>query len=87
MGNFDDSIRYSDLENMTTTEFTRANYKGTLITSGGYGIKSASEGILENKFDLVAIGRPFIANYDLIRKIRDNLPLEEYKPDMLKSCL
>ena len=31
MGNFDDSIRYSDLENMTTTEFTRANYKGTLI--------------------------------------------------------
>lgn len=50
-------------------------FKGTLILSGGYDL-SRAESDLENKSgDLVAFGRPFINNPDLVYRLQNNKPL------------
>jgi len=54
----------------------RDNFKGTYILSGGYETSEKAEAdLLEGKGDLVAIGRPFISNPDLVNKLNHKLPL------------
>ena len=67
-GIFDDSTTFESLEGKTTSAFLRAGYKGTLVGVGSYSFESAKEAINEGKFDLIAIGRPLIANPDYISK-------------------
>ena len=55
----------------------RNNFKGTIILSGGYNVEKAEEELQKSKGDLVAFGRYFIANPDLIKKFRLGLPLQE----------
>jgi len=86
-GNFDDSVKFPFLNNMTMTEFIRSKYSGNLIAAGSYTVDSAISGIKDNKFNLVAMGRPFIANSDLVSKIKLGLPLISYHPDMLQTTL
>jgi N-ethylmaleimide reductase len=82
-GIFDDSTRFDSLEGKTTSEFLRAGYKGTLVGVGSYSFETAKEAINDAKFDLIAIGRPLIANPDYINKISNNETLVEYSDDML----
>ncbi len=84
-GNFDDSQKFSELNQMTMTEFMRKHYHGTLIGCGGYSFKQARENIENNLFDLVAIGRPFIANPDLIDRYIHEKPLVPYHNAMLDT--
>jgi 2,4-dienoyl-CoA reductase-like NADH-dependent reductase (Old Yellow Enzyme family) len=86
-GNFDDSVRFPYLNNMTMTEFIRSQYTANLIATGSYTIDSAEKGINDNKFNLAGMGRPFIANYDLILKIKQGIPLNPYHPDILQTTL
>lgn len=83
-GNFDDSILFPELENKTMTQFMRTHYQGTLIASGGYNLEKATHQIEENSFDLIAIGRPFIANPDLITRVKNKNSLIPYDGEMLK---
>lgn len=53
----------------------RAAFGGTCILSGGYDRARADADLAAGKGELVAFGRPFIANPDLVRRLRDNLPL------------
>lgn len=55
----------------------RNNFKGTVILSGGYNAEKAEEDLQKSKGDLVAFGKYFIANPDLITKFRLGLPLRE----------
>lgn len=82
-GNFDDTKRFPELNDMTMTDFIRQNYQGNVIACGGYSINSAADSIENQKSDLVAIGRPFIANSDFIHKIKNNIPLTNYHVSML----
>jgi N-ethylmaleimide reductase len=84
-GTFDDSIIYSALSNKTATNFLRQHYKKTMIASGSYNFSSAEKGITNNAFDLIAFGRPFIANPDLILRLKQNLPLLQYDSSMLQE--
>ncbi len=84
-GNFDDSVRFSELNNLTMTEFIRAHYNGNLIACGGYSLEQAAEEIAANKFDLIAMGRPLIANPDLITKFRNGDQLVAYNAEMLST--
>lgn len=43
-------------------------YKGNLILSGGYDAKRAEKDLAENKCDLIAVGRGFLANPDLVAR-------------------
>ncbi len=60
----------------------RNNFTNDLILSGNYNAERA-EAVLENgKANLVAFGRPFIANPDFVERIKNNLPLNQPKFDL-----
>jgi N-ethylmaleimide reductase len=58
----------------------RRVFTGTLILSGGYNAQSAEQDLEADRCDLVAFGRPFIANPDLVERWQRNAPLNQ--PDM-----
>lgn len=58
------------------TAFRQA-YQGTLIAAGGFNRARAEEVLTQGDLDLVAFGRPFIANPDLVERMRHDWPLAE----------
>jgi N-ethylmaleimide reductase len=46
----------------------RQLFKGALVLSGGYDAACAEGDLVAGKADLVAVGRPFLANPDLIAR-------------------
>jgi N-ethylmaleimide reductase len=55
----------------------RAIYKGVLIVAGGFDDQKADTTLAADRADLIAIGRPFISNPDLIERYRQNWPVVE----------
>jgi N-ethylmaleimide reductase len=55
----------------------RHNFKNTLITCGGYTKESAESALESGLTDLVAFGRPFINNPDLVERFQNDWPLSE----------
>lgn len=55
----------------------RNSFKRTYILSGGYDLKTANADLAANKGELVAFGRPFISNPDLLEKLASGAPLTE----------
>lgn len=53
----------------------RQAYRGTLIAAGGFDRESAEAALQSGDLDLVAFGRPFIANPDLVDRLRNGHPL------------
>ncbi|HAT8325914.1 TPA: alkene reductase [Legionella pneumophila] len=84
-GNFDDGIQFKELGFKTMTEFMRAHFKGTLIASGSYTLHQARKDIQNKKYDLIALGRPFIANPDLMNRIKWNADFLPYENRMLDT--
>ena len=58
----------------------RQTFKRTLILSGGYDAARAESDLAAGKCDLVAVGRPFLANPDLIHRWKTGAALNA--PDM-----
>jgi N-ethylmaleimide reductase len=58
----------------------RVNFKGKYILSGGYDAARANTDLDAQKGDLVAFGRPFISNPDLVSKLQSGAELTT--PDM-----
>jgi N-ethylmaleimide reductase len=59
----------------------RKIYKGTLMAAGGFTPVTAAKAIEEGTYDLVAFGRWFISNPDLVEKIRNGNDLTVYERD------
>ena len=57
----------------------RRCYAGTIIVAGRYDYARASKILNAGHADLVAFGRPFVANPDLPRRLRLGLPLAEFQ--------
>ncbi|MFC3712454.1 alkene reductase [Sphingoaurantiacus capsulatus] len=55
----------------------RKVYNGPLALNGDYTRQEALDVVLTGRADAVAFGRPFIANPDLVERLRDDLPLAE----------
>lgn len=55
----------------------RQAYKGTLIAAGGFNRELAEAVLQAGDLDLVAFGRPFIANPDLVERMQNGWPLAE----------
>ncbi len=53
----------------------RAAFNGQYILSGGYDVARATTDLDTQRGDLVAFGRPFIANPDLVVKLKSGQPL------------
>ncbi len=58
----------------------RAGFDGLFILSGGFDHASAEQALIERRGDLIAFGRPFLANPDLVARMRENASLNA--PDM-----
>jgi N-ethylmaleimide reductase len=58
----------------------RAAFDGVFILSGGFDHASAEKALLEKRGDLIAFGRPFLANPDLVARMRKDAP--QNAPDM-----
>lgn len=56
----------------------RKAFKGTFLVNGGFDRESGNQAIAENRADLVAYGRLFLANPDLPRRFELNAPLNKY---------
>lgn len=84
-GNFDDAVQFPELDNQTMTAFIRAHYQGTVIACGQYNAEKARVGIGGNQYDLVAFGRPFIANPDLISRLKRKSELVDFEQGMLET--
>lgn len=84
VGIFDDEMRFDYLGGRVS-DYMRAHYQGTLVGVGGFTPDSAVQAIDSGRFDLVAIGRPFIANADYVSKVRNAEPLVSYDDSMLAT--
>jgi N-ethylmaleimide reductase len=58
----------------------RAAFRGRYILSGGYDAARANADLSAGKGDLVAFGRPFIANPELVQKLESGSPLAAADP-------
>ena len=82
-GTFDDSVCYESLDGLSMTAFLRQYYQGNLIGCGSYSLESGKTAIEAKQFDLLAIGRPFIANPDLVVRYTSQHDLVTYDAAML----
>jgi N-ethylmaleimide reductase len=55
--------------------YEKAGGKAAWMTNNGYDRDLAIEAVKDGKADLVAFGKPFIANPDLVQRLKDNAPL------------
>ena len=58
----------------------RANFRGTLILSGGYDGTRAAIDLSAGKGDLVAFGKPILANPDFVQRLKNGIPLAQPDP-------
>jgi N-ethylmaleimide reductase len=63
-------------EPMTLADFRKV-FHGPLMGNCGYTQETAEKAIAEGHADLIAFGRPFISNPDLVQRFKNNLPLAE----------
>ena len=59
----------------------RRAFKGTFIVAGGYDREDGNKAVEEDRADLVAFGRHFLANPDLPKRFEVNAPLNKYDRD------
>ena len=64
----------------------RAAFPGTLILNGDYDAARAEADLASGLADLVAFGRPFVANPDLPRRLATGQPLADLQADKLYSA-
>lgn len=61
----------------------RKAYQGIIIYAGRYNADKAKQAILDGLADMVAFGRPFVANPDLPNRILCGQPLASHDPNTL----
>ncbi|MBC7707303.1 MAG: alkene reductase, partial [Rhodoferax sp.] len=58
----------------------RDSFNGPFILAGGFDQASAEKALVEKRADLIAFGRPFLANPDLVKRFQSGAALNA--PDM-----
>ncbi len=59
----------------------RPMYDGTLMINAGFDQESGNKVIEEGNADLVAYGKPYISNPDLVERFAENMPLSDWNTD------
>jgi N-ethylmaleimide reductase len=59
-------------------ETLRGKFKNTYIANNGYDLELSTSRLTEGKADLFAFGRPFIANPDLVERLKVGAPLADF---------
>ncbi|MBR0567093.1 alkene reductase [Azoarcus sp. L1K30] len=58
--------------------YTQAGGRAAWMVNNGYDRELAAAAVAEGRADLVAFGKAFISNPDLVRRLRENAPLNEW---------
>ena len=58
----------------------RRRFSKTYIANNGFDLELATSHLAEGKADLIAFGRPFIANPDLVERLQTGAPLADINP-------
>lgn len=58
----------------------RSAFNGPFILAGGFDKASAQQALNDGRADLIAMGRAFLANPDLVERLRNNQPLNAPDP-------
>ncbi len=61
--------------------WARSNFKGAYIANNGYDRAMAIDAVESGKADAVAFGRLYIANPDLVERLKQDAPLNTPNPD------
>ncbi|MBP6095175.1 MAG: alkene reductase [Methyloversatilis sp.] len=61
----------------------RARFKGGWIVNNGFDRASALNVVASGAADAVAFGRPFIANPDLVRRLREDAPFNKLRASLM----
>lgn len=61
----------------------QSRFHGAWMVNNGYGGRMANDTIRDGQADLVAFGRPFVANPDLPRRLREGAPMNEIDQETL----
>lgn len=61
----------------------RQRFNNTYIANNGYDLNLAASQLNDDKADLIAFGRPFIGNPDLVERLRSNAALSAFDPATL----
>ena len=77
--------RHYDELGSTSSEFLRRHWPGVLIANGGYAPLDARRLVAKGAADLVSFGRPFIANPDLVERVRQGQALRAYDSEQLRA--
>ena len=64
-------------------ESLRQRFKNTYIANNGYDVSLATSQLNDNKADLIAFGRPFIGNPDLVERLQSAASLSAFDPATL----
>ena len=56
----------------------RKRFSGAYIANNGYDFKLATDILEKNKADLIAFGKPFISNPDLVERLKLGAPLNDF---------
>lgn len=59
----------------------RPHFKGPLVLNSDYDLPRAEADLDSGLADAISFGRPFLANPDLVRRLRDRAPLNAPRPD------
>jgi N-ethylmaleimide reductase len=65
----------SRVADQSATDLIRRHYRGTLISCGGYDRATALDAIHSGRADAIAFARHYIANPDLVERLRQDWPL------------
>ncbi|WP_421560349.1 alkene reductase [Pseudomonas sivasensis] len=61
----------------------RQRFKNTYIANNGYDLNLAASRLNDDKADLIAFGRPFIGNPDLVERLKTDAALAAFDPTTL----
>lgn len=70
-------VHASDLGTPAFQASFRLAYCGTLLMAGGFTPENAEQALAAGQTDLIAFGKPFIANPDQIERLRNGWPLAQ----------
>lgn len=79
---FSDQTRWADAEDVSIPrnflrEFRNA-FRGPVILAGGYLKENGQRAIDAGEADLIGMGKPFLANPDLVERLRNDWPLNPW---------
>jgi 2,4-dienoyl-CoA reductase-like NADH-dependent reductase (Old Yellow Enzyme family) len=79
---FSDQTRWDDADGVSIPRnylrSFRSAFRGPVILAGGYLKETGQAAIDAGEADLIGIGKPFLANPDLVERLRNNWPLNEW---------